>query len=111
MLKVHNPNKKKERNISEYLLQIEVSGAGTEVANGIYKKSDEVKNDKPVWKKEESNAFIMWWNTSCGFELYSNGMKGCCSYWTKGSPGTTPVNSTWSVRGDAAPAPKMKEVR
>ena len=86
----------------------EMHGAGTAAANGVYTKSSEMKNGKPVWKKEGSNAFIMWWNQDCGYELYSNGMKNCCSYWTRGGVGTSPVDSVWSVRGDQGPAPQVR---
>ena len=92
------------------LMEIEVYGAGTETANGVYKKTDETEKGKPVWRKEGTNAYIIWWSNSCGFELYSDGPTGTCSYWTKGGVGSTPVNSTWSVRGDQAPAPNVKEV-
>lgn len=72
----------KTRTEDELLKYLVVSNAGTTEANGTYWRTDEVENGKPVWRKEDSEALIKWWDDKCGWELYHAGDAGSCTYWT-----------------------------
>jgi hypothetical protein len=88
---------KPAKTIDQLLKKIEVTNAGTETANGIYLKTNETIKNGPVWRK--GNSHIQWWDTNCGWELYHDGNKGTCTYWTKGSmhfqPPVNPTLATW----------------
>lgn len=70
--------------------------------NGIYTvKQDDKKHGKPVWVCKATGAEILWWDRSCGWEMYHQNFY-MCKYWTdETDEDTYPWNlgsSKWIVR-------------
>eukprot|EP00930_Biecheleria_cincta_P009525 TRINITY_DN111297_c0_g1_i1.p1 TRINITY_DN111297_c0_g1~~TRINITY_DN111297_c0_g1_i1.p1 ORF type:complete len:179 (-),score=36.43 TRINITY_DN111297_c0_g1_i1:89-625(-) len=84
---------------------IYVFGAGSEACNGRYVRTEEIEKDRRVWKNETTGAWIQWWSTTCGWEMY-RGKSGMCEYWTQ-AESICPTKHPWLVRGGAAPAPTV----
>eukprot|EP01084_Bolivina_argentea_P137143 241524_1 len=78
-----------------------VTGAGLDKCNGIYTVCGNSRN-RPKWKNKATDAIILYWGGSCGWEMYEY-YSGMCQYW----PGKTsddsypwklPNGAKWIVR-------------
>eukprot|EP01126_Amoeba_proteus_P014293 TRINITY_DN16239_c0_g2_i1.p1 TRINITY_DN16239_c0_g2~~TRINITY_DN16239_c0_g2_i1.p1 ORF type:complete len:197 (+),score=22.64 TRINITY_DN16239_c0_g2_i1:113-703(+) len=86
-----------------------VSGAGFEECNGNYYKTNQMYQSRPKFFNPTTKAYIIWWGSECGWEMYEQSNSSMCRYWTGNSvtASTMPWDekAVWVVRPDAGPHP------